>query len=135
MDELNDIRRRKLKELEKRLTSVNPESSLNQPVNLTDSTFHETIRKYPLIVIDCWAAWCAPCRMVAPIIDELAREYAGKIVFGKLNTDENRATAINLGIMGIPTILIFSMGNEVDRVVGALTKEALIAKLQKYIPR
>jgi thioredoxin 1 len=85
-----------------------------------------------LIVVDCWAAWCAPCRAIAPIVDELAKEYSGKVVFGKLNVDENPETAQRYGVMAIPTLLVMKEGKEVDRVVGVLPKNQLEAKVNVY---
>ena len=67
----------------------------NEPVNVSDSEFNEFIGKYPYVIIDCWAPWCGPCRMLGPVIDELAGDYKGKVVFAKLTTDDNQATAIN----------------------------------------
>lgn len=84
------------------------------------------------MVVDCWASWCGPCRMVGPIIEELAKEMKGKIVFGKLNVDENRETSMKYGIMSIPTLLVFKNGNLVDNVIGAMPKEMLKAKLAPY---
>lgn len=74
------------------------------------------------VVLDCWAPWCGPCRMVAPILDQLAKEFSGKVKFAKLNTDENQATARQFGIQSIPTLLFFKSGVLVNRLVGALPK-------------
>jgi len=103
------------------------------PIAVTDDKFEDTIQKYPLVVVDCWAPWCAPCIMVAPIIEELAKEYQGKIVFGKLNTDENKETMKEYNIMSIPTLLIFKSGKLVDRSVGAMPKEELKPEIIKYL--
>lgn len=105
----------------------------NKPIEITDSSFEEQTRKYPVVVVDCWAAWCGPCRMIAPIIEELANDYAGKIVFGKLNIDENRETATKYGIMSIPTLLVMKNGEEVDRLIGAAPREHIEAGLNKYL--
>lgn len=95
------------------------------PITLTDDDFNEVTHRYPFVVVDCWADWCYPCRLVAPAIDELARRYAGTIVFGKLNVDENPNTAWSFGIQSIPTLLVMRNGKEVDRIVGALPKEQI----------
>lgn len=105
----------------------------DEPIEITDSSFEEETAKYPLVVIDCWAAWCGPCRMIAPVVEELAQEYSGKIVFGKLNVDENRETSQQFGIMSIPTLLVMKDGKEIDRLVGAAPKEYLEAELKKYL--
>jgi thioredoxin 1 len=82
--------------------------------------------------VDCWAAWCAPCRAIAPIVDELAKQYSGKVVFGKLNVDENPETTQRFGVMAIPTLLVMKDGQEVDRVVGIVPKNQLEAKVNAY---
>jgi thioredoxin 1 len=136
MDELEEIRKKKMRELmEATRKKEEAKDYPDRPITITDSNFHETIRRYPLIVVDCWAAWCAPCRMIAPVIDELAREYAGKAVFGKLNTDENRVTSMHYNIMSIPTLLIMKQGVEVDRIIGAVPKKVIEGKLQKHLLR
>ena len=108
-------------------------STLNKPVKVTDATFKETIQNNSIVVVDCWAPWCAPCRMVAPLIDELALEYSGKILFGKLNVDENRAVAIKYQIMSIPTLLVFKNGELIDRIIGAQPREMLEPKLSRHL--
>jgi thioredoxin 1 len=105
----------------------------DEPVKITDEDFDQNIKKYNTIVIDCWAPWCGPCRMVAPVIDELAKEMQGRIVFGKLNVDENPATSGKHQIMSIPTLLIFKNGELIDRLVGAMPKEILKQKLDGYL--
>jgi len=109
------------------------ESSKNVPITLDDANFEETVKKYPLMLIDCWAAWCGPCRMIAPVIDELAKDYAGRLTVGKLNVDENLETATRFGIVSIPTLLIMKNGKEVDRIIGAVPKQFIQEKLQKYL--
>ena len=108
------------------------ENMPDMPVKITDADFDEAVKKYDTIVIDCWAPWCGPCMMVGPIIEELATEMQGKIVFGKLNVDENPATSSKHQIMSIPTMLVFKNGNLVDRLIGALPKEELQKRLESY---
>jgi thioredoxin 1 len=133
MDELEQVKLRKMKEL-MGMASVR-RGFPNTPIVLTDTNLKEVVNQYPLVVIDCWAPWCNPCLMIAPIIDELAKEYAGRIVFGKLNVDENPNAARAFRIMSIPTLLIIKGGNEVDRIVGALPKLHVVEKLQAYLVR
>ena len=102
------------------------------PLKITDADIENNIKKYETIVIDCWAPWCGPCRMVHPIIEELAKEMQGKIVFGKLNVDENPMTSAKHQIMSIPTLLVFKNGNLVDRIVGAMPKETLKERIEKF---
>jgi len=136
MDELEELKKKKLEELKKRYMDggQNMEKSYpNEPLKITDADFDQNIKKYNTIVIDCWAPWCGPCRMVAPVIDELAKEMQGKIVFGKLNVDENPVTSGKHQIMSIPTMLIFKNGELIDRFVGAMPKEILKQKLDDYL--
>jgi thioredoxin 1 len=102
-------------------------------LELTESNFNEAVKNYPLLVVDCWAEWCAPCKMVAPVIEELAEDYQGKIAFGKLNMDYNPSVVTQYQIMSIPTLLIFKNGKLVDQKVGAMPKGVLEPELVKYI--
>ncbi|MFI5448976.1 MAG: thioredoxin [Candidatus Bathyarchaeia archaeon] len=128
MDELDKIRERKMREL----MSQPSTPDIDKPIIVSDRNFDQTIKSYPLVVIDCWAVWCAPCRAIAPIVDQLAKDYSGKMVFGKLNVDENPETRDRFGIMAIPTLLVMKDGKEVDRIVGALPKNQLEAKISSH---
>ena len=128
MDELEQIRQRKMHELMNEMSTPN----IEKPIVVSDRNFDQTVKSYPLLVVDCWAAWCAPCRAIAPVVDEMAKEYSGKVVFGKLNVDENPETAQKYGVMAIPTLLIMKDGQEVDRIVGVLPKNQLEAKVSSY---
>jgi len=98
----------------------------DRPVHVTDGTFQEEVLSFPgAVLVDCWAPWCGPCRMVAPILDHLASQYAGRLKVAKLNVDENSLTASKYGIQSIPTMLLFKNGNQVDRLVGALPREEI----------
>jgi thioredoxin 1 len=103
-------------------------------VQVTDQDFEERVIKAKgLTLVDFWAEWCAPCRMVAPILEELAVEYEGRVTVTKLNVDQNQRTAAQFGIRSIPTILFFRDGSQVEQVIGALPKSALKAKLQQHL--
>ena len=135
-NELDEIKRRKLEQLKKKYMNgdKNMEENMpNTPLQITDADFDANIKKYPLVVIDCWAPWCGPCRMVGPVVEELAQEMQGKIVFGKLNVDENRSTSAKYGIMSIPTLLVFKNGDLVDNIIGAMPKEMLLGKLSSHM--
>ena len=125
MDELEQIREKKLRELIGQMSTP----SIDKPIVVSDRNFDQTVKNYPLIVVDCWAAWCAPCRAIAPVVEELAKEYSGKVVFGKLNVDDNPETAEKFGIRAIPTLLVMKNGSEVDRIVGVLPKNQLEARI------
>jgi thioredoxin 1 len=136
-NEIEEIRRKKLEGYAKRCCkkgiNMKEDSWPNAPVHITDTDMDKVVKKYETIVVDCWAPWCGPCRMVGPIIDELAKEMQGKIVFAKLNVDENQRTSMKYKIMSIPTLLVFKKGNLVDRFVGALPKEMLKQKINSYL--
>ncbi|MDG6998109.1 MAG: thioredoxin [Nitrososphaerota archaeon] len=109
------------------------QDSPNEPIELSDSNFYSEISKNPLLVVDFWAAWCGPCRMVSPIIEQLAAEYSGKVTFGKLNVDENPMVSSAFGVQSIPTIMIFKSGKPVDRLVGALPKAHIESRFKPYL--
>ena len=105
-----------------------------EPLELTDDTFAAAMRQFRgrPVLVDCWAPWCGPCRLVAPIIDQLAAESGGRYVVAKLNTDENPNVAGRLGIEAIPTLIIFKDGEPVDRIQGAAPKHVLAARLAQF---
>lgn len=105
-----------------------------EPIHVTDDTFAELVLNAPLpALVDFWAPWCGPCRMIAPIVEDLAKAYDGQAVIAKLNTDENIQVAGQLGIMGIPTLILFKDGQEVDRVVGYAPQHVLEGKLKAVL--
>jgi len=128
LDELEELRAEKMRELMNQMSTPR----IEEPIVVSDRNFEQTVKSYPVVVVDCWAAWCAPCRAIAPIVDELAKQYSGRVVFGKLNVDENPETAQRFGIMAIPTLLVMKNAKEVDRVVGALPKNQLEARIDSY---
>jgi thioredoxin 1 len=134
LDELEDLKRKKMFELMRR--AAEEESKKNyptKPVEVTDATFYDFIKQYPVVVVDCWAPWCGPCQMIAPVIEELASDYAGKVVFGKLNVDENPTIAAEYGIMSIPTLLFVRNGELVDRLIGAVPRYVIETKLKRLL--
>ncbi len=102
-------------------------------LELTDASFDAAVSEHALLVVDCWAVWCGPCRMVAPVIEELAKDYAGRAAFGKLDVDKNRATARRFQIQSIPTILIFKNGRLVNQKLGALPRAMLEPAIAKHV--
>jgi thioredoxin 1 len=109
------------------------EQSTAQPITLADDGFDPVVERYDLMVVDFWAPWCGPCMAMAPVIEELAEEYADRVIFGKLNTDENPATTERFGIMGIPTLLLLQGGTEVERIVGAVAKQDIRNVLDRFL--
>jgi len=104
-----------------------------EPVHVTDSNFNEIVNKHSLALIDFWAPWCGPCLALAPAVEELAEEYAGKVIIGKLNVDKNPRTAERFQIFSIPTMLLMRDGREVDRIVGLVPKKYIEAVLRKHL--
>jgi thioredoxin 1 len=109
------------------------DENLEKPIVLSDDDFQRALQIHPVLVVDLWAEWCYPCKMVAPIVEELAAEYKGRVVFGKLNVDENPATAEAFDVMAIPTLLVFRDGKLADRIVGALPKVPLKSKIDQIL--
>ena len=101
--------------------------------NLTDSTFDGEVKESNVILVDFWAEWCAPCRMIAPILEELDEEYAGKIVFAKLDVSQNKETASKFKISAIPTILLFKDGEQVNSIIGAVPKERIKGLIDEHL--
>ncbi|GAB4312356.1 MAG: thioredoxin [Bacteroidales bacterium] len=104
-------------------------------LEITDANFDEIVlqEKEKPVIVDFWAEWCGPCRMVGPIVQEIGQEYEGKVVVGKLDVDSNPGTSVKFGIRNIPTILFFKNGEVVDKQVGAVPKQVLVAKLEKLL--
>ncbi len=101
---------------------------------ITDSNFsHEVEQSKTPVLVDFWAPWCGPCKVIGPIVEELAHEFAGKVKVGKLNVDENQQTAGQFGVMSIPTLLFFKNGKPVDSIVGAQSKETIKQKMAKLL--
>lgn len=103
-------------------------------MEITDANFQDEIAEgNGLAMVDFWAAWCGPCRIIAPFVEQLADEYAGRVTVGKLDVDANQRTAAQFGVRSIPTVLFFKDGKMVDQVVGAVPKPALERKIQEHL--
>ena len=133
LEELEAIRRKKLESLKHESYSKKGVENMSSATEVKDSTFDDFVKANKVVIIDCWAPWCGPCRSLSPIIEELAKEFEGKIAFGKLNTDENESIPMRFNISAIPTLLVFKNGEMVDRIVGAGNKEFMKAKFAKHI--
>jgi thioredoxin 1 len=102
-------------------------------IEITDSNFNEILNTEKPVLVDFWAEWCGPCKMIGPVVKELAGEYDGKAVIGKVNVDENPGTAAQFGIRSIPTLLVFKNGEVVDKQIGAVPKAVLAGKLDAQL--
>jgi thioredoxin 1 len=122
----NGYRRYKL------MKNYNPESESDHLMKLTDENFSKSISK-GIVLVDFWAPWCTPCKMIAPVVSELAEEFNGRIKVGKLNVDENRQAATNLGIRSIPTLILFKDGKPVERFTGVKPKSTFQKAILKQL--
>ena len=106
----------------------------SKPLNVTDATFASEVERSPLpVLLDLWAPWCGPCRMIAPVLEQLATEMAGSLRIAKLNVDENQVTAARFDVSSIPSLLILKSGREVDRLIGVLPKSEIVRRLEKAL--
>ena len=128
--DLERLKREKLREL---MRKAERGGEPNKPVHLNDDDFDNFVRSHRLVLVDFWAAWCGPCLMVAPILEELAREYSGRVVFAKVDVDRNRRLAMKFGIMSIPTLILFKDGKPVDMIIGAQPKPAIEKVIKQYL--
>jgi len=130
-EELKRIREKKLKEYMRTKERVHDMEA--ELLHVTDADFNDVVSKNALALIDFWASWCGPCRALAPTIEELAKDYAGRALVGKLDVDENPATAERFQVFSIPTVLIMKNGREVERIVGCVPKDQIETALKKHL--
>lgn len=105
-----------------------------KPIEVTDKTFDQVVLEADLpTMVDFWAVWCGPCKMIAPVLEEIAQEYEGQLQVTKLDVDHNNETAMKYGVMSIPTLILFNNGQPVERLVGFMPKEKLLSKLRPHL--
>ena len=105
-----------------------------KPIEVTDGNFqHEVLESEIPVLVDFWAVWCGPCKMIAPVVEELAGEYQGKLKVGKLDVDNNPETSMKFGVRSIPTLMVFKKGQVVEQIIGAMPKRNLVEKLSPHL--
>lgn len=126
MDELRILR-------QKRMNEILRKSKMSGPTEITDESFEEFISENNVALVDFWAPWCGPCKMIGPILEDIAQELSGKLAVGKMNVDENKTVPAANGIMSIPTLHIYKGGKLVDKMVGAMGKDQLLEKINPHL--
>jgi len=132
-EELRLINEKRMKKLQQLINEKELLKNIKEPLNLGDNTFFETINKFPLMLVDFWAPWCGPCRMMSPIIDQIGKDYLGKLVVGKMNVDENPLIARQFSISSIPTLILFKRGKEVNKVIGSVSKNKIDEMVKMHL--
>jgi thioredoxin 1 len=132
-EELRIINEKRMKKLQQIVNEKELLKNIKEPLNLDDSNFAQTINKYPLLLIDFWAPWCGPCRMMSPIIDQVGKEYIGKLVVGKVNVDENPNISGQFGISSIPTLILFKRGQVVNNIIGSVSKSRIDETVKMHL--
>ncbi|OPY46389.1 MAG: thioredoxin 2 [Methanoregulaceae archaeon PtaU1.Bin222] len=128
-EELQRIREKKLRELEEKLHAPRKDAPAAKVILVDQANFRRLLGEHQYFVVDFWAEWCGPCRMVGPVIEDLCHEMAGQVTFGKCNTDHNQQLAVQFNISAIPTILLFRGGQLADRITGAYPKDAIRSRI------
>lgn len=132
-EELRIINEKRMKKLQQIVNEKELLKNIKEPLNLDDSNFAQTINKYPLLLVDFWAPWCGPCRMMSPIIDQVGKEYIGKLVVGKVNVDENPNISRQFGISSIPTLILFKRGQAVNNIIGSVSKSRIDEMVKMHL--
>ncbi len=135
MNEENELEQIKIKKIQVMIDAAKKGQTTvgQEPLILTDSNFSAAITTNELLVVDFWAPWCGPCRMVAPTVEQLATEYVGKVAFGKINVDDNQKVPSQFGVQGIPTLIVFKKGKPVETIVGACPKTQIESKFKPHM--
>lgn len=132
-EELKIINEKRMKKLQQIINEKELLKNIKDPLNLDDSSFFQTISKFPLLLVDFWAPWCGPCRMMSPLIDQIGKEYMGNLVVGKVNVDENPTISRQFGISSIPTLILFKKGQAVNKIIGSVSKNKIDEMVRMHI--
>jgi len=132
-EELKIINEKRMKKLQQIMNEKELLKNIKDPLNLDDSSFFQTISKFPLLLVDFWAPWCGPCRMMSPLIDQIGKEYMGKLVVVKVNVDENPTISRQFGISSIPTLILFKKGQAVNKIIGSVSKNKIDEMVRIHI--
>ena len=132
-EELRTINEKRMKKLQQIVNEKELLKNITDPINLDDSDFTESINKFPLLLVDFWAPWCGPCRMMSPVIDQVGKEYQGKLVVGKVNVDENPSISRQFGISSIPTLILFKKGQAVNNIIGSVSKSRIDEMVRMHL--
>ena len=132
-EELKIINEKRMKKLQQIMNEKELLKNIKDPLNLDDSNFFQTINKFTLLLVDFWAPWCGPCRMMSPLIDQIGKEYMGKLVVGKVNVDENPTISRQFGISSIPTLILFKKGQAVNKIIGSVSKNKIDEMVSMHI--
>jgi len=132
-EELRLINEKRMKKLQQLINEKELLRNIREPINLEDTTFFQTINKFPIMLVDFWAPWCGPCRMMSPIIDQIGKDYLGKLVIGKINVDENPLIARQFSISSIPTLMLFKRGKEVNKIIGSVSRNKIDEMVKMHL--
>ena len=132
-EELRLINEKRMKKLQQLINEKELLRNIREPLNLEDATFFQTINKFPIMLVDFWAPWCGPCRMMSPIIDQIGKDYLGKLVIGKINVDENPLIARQFSISSIPTLMLFKRGKEVNKIIGSVSRNKIDEMVKMHL--
>jgi thioredoxin 1 len=132
-EELRIINEKRMKKLQQMINEKELLKNIKEPIDLDDSNFTQTINKFPLLLVDFWAPWCGPCRMMSPVIDQVGKEYIGKLVVGKVNVDENPNISSQFGISSIPTLILFKSGQAVNNIIGSVSKSRIDEMVRTHL--
>jgi thioredoxin 1 len=132
-EELKIINEKRMKKLQQIMNEKELLKNIKDALNLDDSNFFQTISKFPLLLVDFWAPWCGPCRMMSPLIDQIGKDYMGKLVVGKVNVDENPTISRQFGISSIPTLILFKKGQAVNKIIGSVSKNKIDEMVRMHL--